>query len=177
MNGLIELGVLFNLRLTAKPSVLIGTALVIAIWTPVTALVFGVPWGLALLAGLFAALLHWLSEFIHQLGHAWAARRVGHPMRGIRFWGVLSSSIYPSDEGDLMAGVHIRRALGGPLFSLILSILGGLLLLTSSELAPVWRSLLWFFFIENFVVLTLQIFVPLGFNDGGTLFYWLRHRS
>ena len=123
MNGLIELGALFNLRLTAKPSVLIGTALVIAIWTPVTALLFGVPWGLALLTGLFAALLHWLSEFIHQLGHAWAARRVGHPMRGIRFWGVLSSSIYPSDEGDLPAGIHIRRALGGPMFSFILSIL------------------------------------------------------
>lgn len=53
--------------------------------------------------------------------------------------------------------------------------LGAVLALTPG-LAPAWRSLLWFFFIENFVVFTLQVFAPLGFNDGGTLYYWLRWR-
>ncbi len=177
MKKLFELGTLFGLRLTAKPSVLAGTVIVWAVWAVVSALVFDTGWSLALLLGLLAAPLHWLSEFIHQLGHAWAARRVRHPMIGIRFWGVLSSSIYPGDEGDLPAGVHIRRALGGPLFSLVLSLLGGIVLVLTPDLAPAWRSLLWFFFIENFFILTLQVFVPLGFNDGGTVFYWLRHRA
>lgn len=173
---LIELGTLFGLRLTAKPSVLGGTALVWAVWTAVTALVFGLGWGQALLVGLGATLLHWLSEFIHQLGHTWAARGVGHPMLGIRLWGLLSTSIYPASEGDLPAGVHIRRAVGGPFFSLILSLVGGLLLFLALDPAPAWRSLLWFFFLENFFILTLQVFVPLGFNDGGTLWHWLRRR-
>jgi hypothetical protein len=173
---LIELGTLFGLRLTAKPSVLGGTALVWALGMAVTALVFGVGWGGALIVGLGVAIVHWLSEFTHQLGHAWAARRVGQPMIGIRFWGLLSTSIYPRDEGDLPAGVHIRRALGGPFFSLLLSLIGGLLLILAPAPAPAWRSLLWFFFLENFVILTLQVFVPLGFNDGGTLWHWLRRR-
>lgn len=177
MKKLIELGTLFGLRLTARPSVLIGTMVVWVIWTVVSALVFDIGWSLALLLGLLAAPLHWLSEFIHQLGHAWAARRVGWPMIGIRFWGVLSTSIYPANEGDLPAGVHIRRALGGPLFSLVLSLLSGIVLVLTPDLAPAWRSLLWFFFLENFFILTLQVFVPLGFNDGGTVFYWLRRRA
>lgn len=176
-NKLVELGTYFGLRLTAKPSVLAGTLVVWALWAGVTALIFGVEWGQALLVGFLAAVLHWLFEFIHQLGHAWAGRRVGHSMIGIRFWGLLSTSIYPADEGDLPAGVHIRRALGGPFFSLILSLLSAILLILTPDFAPAWRSLLWFIFIENFFVLTLQVLIPLGFNDGGTLYYWLRHRS
>jgi hypothetical protein len=38
-----------------------------------------------------------------------------------------------------------------------------------------WLAL--FFFLENFVVFTLEVFLPLGFNDGSTLLYWLRRRS
>ena len=38
-----------------------------------------------------------------------------------------------------------------------------------------WLSL--FFLVDNFFVLTLQVILPLGFNDGSTILYWLRHRE
>jgi hypothetical protein len=38
-----------------------------------------------------------------------------------------------------------------------------------------WLAL--FFFLENFIVFTLQVFVPLGFNDASTLLYWMRKRQ
>ena len=79
------------------------------------------------IGAVMAVVLHWASEFVHQLGHAWAARRVGYPMTGIRFWGVLSTSLYPSDELPLPAALHIRRALGGPMASLLLSVAAALL--------------------------------------------------
>src|SRR4051812_22543551 len=67
----------------------------------------------AVILALAATALHWLSEFLHQLGHATAARSTGYPMVGIHFWGLLSSSRYPADEPVLPRSVHIRRALGG----------------------------------------------------------------
>ena len=33
-----------------------------------------------------------------------------------------------------------------------------------------------FLFVENLLVFTLQAFIPLGFNDGSTLWHWLRRR-
>src|SRR5258708_18627404 len=68
----------------------------------------------ALGAAFVAVLLHYLSVLVHQLGHAWAARRTGYPMSGIRigFLGVLGSTLYPPQERALPAAIHIRRALG-----------------------------------------------------------------
>ena len=61
--------------------------------------VFNIPIGSALLGGVIVVILHWFSELVHQLGHAWAARRTGYPMIGIRCgtFGVFATSLYPPD--------------------------------------------------------------------------------
>jgi hypothetical protein len=137
-------------------------------------------WGLAplpgLLGGLIALLLHWFSSVLHQGGHAVAARRTGYPMREIRLLHLLSTSIYPRDEPDLPAEIHIRRALGGPTASLLASLVGfGLVwLVQSHELAYL---LALFFAFENLLVFGLGAFIPLGFTDGSTLLEWWPQRG
>lgn len=95
-------------------------------------------------------------------------------MMGIRFgsFGLLAASQYPLDEPELPAVIHIRRALGGPIGSLIASLLAGgiALLLRNTGGVPWWVTL--FFFLDNFVVFTLGSLLPLGFTDGSTLLVW-----
>jgi hypothetical protein len=141
--------------------------------------VFNIPIGSALLGGLIVVGLHWFSELVHQLGHAWAARRTGYPMIGIRCGalGIFATSLYPPDEPPLPAAVHIRRALGGPIFSACLSAAAFLAVLVAARGAEaMWGFVLWFFFLENLFVMTLQVFVPLGFNDGATIWRWARQK-
>jgi hypothetical protein len=67
----------------------------------------------ALLVGLGFAVFHEIGQFVHQLGHALAARATGYPMTGVRYeWG-FSYSEYPSNEPPLPDNVHIQRSLGG----------------------------------------------------------------
>jgi hypothetical protein len=157
------------------PSALVGSLALWALLSAVGIWLLGLAAGAALLGGLVAVFLHWFSEIVHHLGHAWAARRTGYPMAGIQLWGVLSSSVYPRDEPPLPAMLHIRRALGGPIASLLLTLVAGLLAaaLHSSGGIAWWVALL--FVLENLFVFTLQVFIPLSFNDGGTILYWLRH--
>jgi hypothetical protein len=164
----ITLGNLFHLRLSARRSAWVAFLLVWAALAIVALVWLKAAPGAALAGALAAAVLHWLSELAHQLGHAWAARRSGYPMSGIRFWGPLSTCLYP-DEPELPARVHIRRALGGPLASLCLSILAGLLALWVYPVGGLQFYILVFFFLDNFFVLTLGAFLPLGFTDGSTL--------
>lgn len=126
------------------------------------------PGWLALVVGLLAAVLHWLSVLTHHLGHAWLAQNTGHPMNGVHFWGPLAISRYPRAEGSLPDRVHIRRALGGPLASLALGMLTGLFW---GLLPPhTWpRTLVGFIALDNLLVLTLGALMPLPFTDGGTL--------
>ena len=172
------LGTLAGLRLTAIPAAVIGS---IGLYVIVIMLMaaFNIPIGSALLGGLIVVSLHWFSELMHQLGHAWAARRTGYPMSGIRFGtlGVLATSLYPPDEPALPARVHIRRALGGPIFSAWLSAIAFIVILvTAHGTDAMWAFVWWFFFLENLFVMTLQVFIPLGFNDGATLWRWIRKR-
>jgi Zn-dependent protease len=151
----------------------------IALWAvlaALAALLLQIQAGTAVAMGLAALILHWFSEFVHQLGHAVAAQRTGHPMIGVRFWGLLSTSLYPEEEPPLPADVHIRRALGGPVASLVLSFIAwALMAATRAEGGPVWWVAV-FFLAENALFLTLQAFIPLGNNDGATLWRWLRRR-
>jgi len=130
----------------------------------------------AVVLALAAVALHWLSEFLHQLGHATAARTTGYPMVGIHFWGLLSSSRYPPDEPTLPRSVHARRALGGPTLSLIVTLFAiVLLLLLRSGTSAWWLAL--FLFLDNLLVFTIGAFLPLGFIDGSTLLNLYRDRS
>ncbi len=94
-------------------------------------------------------------------------------MSGILFgvFGLLARDHYPADEPELPPAIHIRRALGGPIASALLSVIFFLLL-------PVWPgNWYWlglFILLENVFALTLQVFIPLSFNDGGTILKNLR---
>ncbi len=165
----ISLGHMAGLRISALPSALIGA---VGLWTLLTmlgAVIIPLPIGSAIIGGLLATLAHFLSELLHQLGHAFAARRTGYPMTGVRYWFVLGTSIYPSNEPALPGRIHIQRALGGPPISLLIGLIAGVLTLFVNGLAS-WVLL--FIAIDNFFVLGLGAFLPLGFTDGSTILAW-----
>jgi hypothetical protein len=132
--------------------------------------------GQAILVGFTAVLLHWLGELFHQLGHAWVARRTGYPMQKMVSWLVLLSSCYPLDEPPLHATIHIRRALGGPAASLLITLLAGSMLFMLPTDGTIVRGLTAFVFWENLLIFFLGAFVPLGFTDGSTLLTWWPRR-
>ena len=126
-----------------------------------------------IVGGLIATLMHLTATLWHQLGHAIAARRTGHPMMGVRLWLLLGASVYPHDEGDLPAAVHIQRALGGPIANLVLTILvGGVALILDPSNGVAWWLFV-FWFLDNSLIFTLGALLPLGFNDGSTILHWL----
>lgn len=172
----IQLGRLFGLQISVFPPALAGTFIV---WSGLAlALFYGIklPLGESIFFGLIATLLHWTSELIHSLGHAYAAKRTGYPMIGITFGALalFALTLYPKDEPDLPPSIHIRRALGGPIINGLLSIVLYLFL-------PLWHGdWLWiglFALLENIFVYTLQVFLPLGFNDGSTILNNLRRKA
>ncbi len=166
-----RLGRLAGLTISAEPSALAATlglgalAATVAAWRGVRG-----PQALGVAPAVVA--LHWAGELGHQWGHATAARYAGYPMIGLRLWGPLSASLYPPDEPDLPAAVHIRRALGGPTASALISLTAALVFSRVSPRRRVLRALAGFALLENLLVFTLGAFVPLGFNDGSTLLYW-----
>ncbi|MGD9100712.1 MAG: hypothetical protein PVF45_09550 [Anaerolineae bacterium] len=173
----IKLGQVAGLNLSASPSALTGSVVLWALVGGAAAGLLNVPLGEALVGGLVAVIAHWTSDIVHHLGHAWAARQTGHPMTGVRLWGVIGISLYPPDEPTLPAEVHIRRALGGPLASALLTLLAAVVALA---LRPVDQTPGWvgaFFFLDNLLFLTLGAFMPLGFTDGSTLLEWWGKRG
>jgi hypothetical protein len=169
-----RLGTLAGLRLSARPSALFSALVLWIVLSGVGFALLALAPLTAILIALLAVALHWLSELFHQLGHAKAARRTGYPMMGIEFWLLLSSSLYPPAEPNLPARTHIRRALGGPIASLVFTALAGLATLALHALGNVlwWAAL--FFLLDNLLVFTLGALLPLGFTDGSTLLYWRR---
>jgi hypothetical protein len=174
----IDLGTVGGLKLTATPAALIGSAVLWAIITVIGMVALNFPFGSALLGGLIAILLHWVAEIVHCFGHAAFARQTGYPMSGIvmgTHGGLLATTVYPPDEPNLPDAVHLQRALGGPFISLQLSLIGGLVLFALSQgERSLWWWLSLFFFLENFFVYTLQAIIPVGFNDGSTIWRILR---
>jgi hypothetical protein len=181
----IELGDVAGLRITAFPNALIGF---IGLWVILSIIAIVLPLlppPHAILGAFSCTLLHFFSEFWHQLGHSWAARRTGYPMIGVRFWWLLGQSIYPKDEPPLPGKTHIQRALGGPTASFLLTMIAGVLHLISALLianAPLEETypsylvaffhITLFFFLDNLLVFTLGAFLPLGFTDGSTILRW-----
>ena len=169
MLGEIKLGRVAGLQLSALPSAIISA---IGLWTLLAflaAVIGSLPIGTAIVGSLFATLLHFTSETLHQLGHAYAAKRTGYPMLGIRFWFVLGTSVYPLDEPTLPGRIHIQRALGGPIASVLLGAIATVL----AAVIQHWLGLLLFFFaVDSLVVMGLGAFLPLGFTDGSTILTW-----
>lgn len=169
-----NLGTLFGLNLSAVPSAFISTILLWLVLSGIAIGLLNLSLVEAIVAALIAVALHWLSETAHQLGHAFVARRVGYPMRGIRYWGLLSFSLYPRDEPALPGAIHIRRALGGPVTSFLVTLVAAAIVFAMNVAGL--RGVVWylalFCLLENLLVFTLGALLPLGFNDGGTLVKW-----
>ncbi len=169
-----KLGNIAGLTLGARPPAIAGSVVLFILLIGVAVWFLRLPIGDAVVGSLVAVIIHWFSVLAHQLGHAWAAHRTGHPMTGVLLGslGLLGASLYPHDEPSLPAEVHIRRALGGPAGSLLASLLAALiaLALRSSGGLPWWLAV--FTFLDNFIVFALGSFLPLGFTDGSTLLKW-----
>lgn len=168
-----RLGRLGGLWLSARPSALAGA---LGMWLLLGALatrLLGLPRGAAARVAGAAVGAHWLSGIWHHLGHAFAARTTGYPMQGIRLWGILATSVYPTDEPSLPPALHLRRALGGPLASAALAALAALGLRATGDARPATKWLLRWIALDNLLTYTLQLLIPVGFNDGTTLWRWL----
>ena len=122
--------------------------------------------------GLLAAALHWLVLLIHHLGHAVAAATTGYPMRGLRLWWWLATSLYPKDEPELPARLHITRALGGPTASVLLALVGFFLARLFGAQSPLLRLLALLVALDSLLVFGIGALLPLGFSDGSTLLRW-----
>lgn len=155
----------------------VGTAVLWLLFTLLAWWLLPLSVGATIVMGVLFTLLHWLGEWLHQMGHALAARRVGYPMQRIRTWYALAAGLYPKDEPPLPAETHIRRALGGPAMSLFLSVVGAVLVGVLRPLGGIPYYLAVFFALENFFVFFLGAFLPLGFTDGSTLLYWWPKRG
>jgi len=126
--------------------------------------------------GFLAMVIHFTSEWWHQMGHAQAAEQTGYPMRSMEFVGPLALSKYPGNEGMLSAEVHIQRALGGPIFSFLLAIVSGTIALILRPLGGPALVLAFFTFLDNLLVFSIGALLPLGFTDGSSLLQWWGHR-
>ena len=177
MSKIYSLGTFAGLKLLARPSAFIGLLLLWLGLTSFTWRLMDFPPDQALAAGLGSAFLHYVSELLHNMGNAWAARKVKHPMEGVLFWGLLATSLYPRDEKGVSPRDHIQRALGGPLASLIVSLVTGIQLLVVSPqaalLPPAIPFIAMFLFWDNLLIFTIGAILPLGFSDGSTILqYW-----
>ncbi len=172
-----KLGHMAGLDLSVEPSWLFGSLALFVVVSAIGLAGLALTLGEAIALGVLCVVLHWLAEALHQLGHARAASQTGHPMCGIRFGtrGVLSTAMYPADEPVLPASTHIHRALGGPKASALFSLLAALLVAALWNVNAIGRWSALFFFVDNFLVLTLGAFLPLGFTDGSTILQWRRN--
>jgi len=179
---------LFGLRVSISPAGALSFAALVVVTAWLAGWWLHLPLAAAVLAGVLSVLIFFVSELLHQLGHAWAASRTGYPMTGIHFFLMLAASIYPPDEPVLAPSLHVRRALGGFWVNVVV----GLLVVPAAlalwprgtELLPTLPSLLaWvaaFTAVTNILVLGLGALIPLplpggGVTDGGTLLkYWRR---
>ena len=169
-----HLGRLAGLSLSLEPAFFIGTLILWVGLGGAGVVLLDLPFFQAILAGLVGTLLYWLTYLVHHLGHAYAARRTGYPMSGIRVgtYLFLGTSLYPREEDPLPAHIHIRRALGGPVGSFLFAILAGILAFLLRPLGEVFWWLAIFASLTSFVVFTLGSLLPLGFTDGSTLLEW-----
>ena len=147
-----RLGHIYGLSIFAMGNVFPSGLILTVILAAVGLLVFDLGLAAGLIGALLATLLHYGFELFHNIGHAWMARRTGYPMSGMLYWTVLGRSLYPRDEPDLPSKIHLRRALGGPLASLLLAGIGGLLYGSIPEGTSIIRLLAGFILYDNLIV-------------------------
>jgi Zn-dependent protease/CBS domain-containing protein len=118
VNGNISLGRIGGVQVRVSWSWLVIFALIV--WTLADG-VFpsqnpGLSRGTHLAMAVVAALLFFVSILLHELGHAWQARREGLEVDGITLW--LFGGVSQFKSGFPSAGAEFRIAIAGPLVSL-----------------------------------------------------------
>lgn len=176
LNRSFQLGKFQGLKIRAKPSVFPAALLIWAITAFLGFKVFKLKPAKAAIGGILALIIHFLSEGWHQIGHANMAEQTGYPMEGVEFWGPLASSTYPENEGMLGPDIHIQRAVGGPIFSLTLSLITGVIAIALRPIGGSALLLAYFTLLDNLLVFTIGALLPLGFTDGSTILHWMGHR-
>lgn len=129
----------------------------------------------AILAACVALALHWLAVLVHNYGHFFVAKRIGYPSTGLLLRLIFARVNYPEDEGELTPQIHLKRALSGPLFSLILALL--VVPIALAWLIPrdgIAQFLGYWLVLDYGWVFTFgALFPPMRFewftNDGGTI--------
>lgn len=177
MNQSFSIGRISGLEIRVRPMAILAALLLWALFSVIGSKKWQYAPRKAVWGGITAVFLHYLSDLWHHLGHKRAAEITGFPMAGVEFWGPLATSIYPDDEPNLSADIHIQRALGGPIASAVLSLIGGLLWLVLRPVGDIYALLAAIFFLDNWFVLTLGAFLPLGFTDGSTILRWWPYRN
>ncbi|PJF21125.1 MAG: hypothetical protein CUN56_12675 [Phototrophicales bacterium] len=171
-----------NFHITVASSAYQAMVGVFAVFTVIGLIMFGdILQGV--IFGIGVVVIHWMNELLHNIGHYIASRRVGYPMRGIRFWGVLASSIYPKDEGALPPRVHIQRAAGGPIFSAFITLLYVVMFVITQAQGGVGMLLL-FGILDGLLVFTVGALMPVHMltrlpieTDGDTILRYLSRSS
>jgi hypothetical protein len=161
VNQRLSLGRWFGLALTISPLALIMYLALAPLSMLASILLFRLDAPAAAWSGAVVSAGLFVSDWLHQWGHALAAKWTGHPMSGIHFYSLFSNSQYPPDEPALPPGIHIRRALGGFWINLLIGLLLGA---AASSLGPAGGGLGWAtsaLAFLNFVVLGLGALLPL----------------
>jgi Zn-dependent protease/CBS domain-containing protein len=122
MNGNLTLGRLGGVQIQIHWSWVVVFALIV--WS-LAATVFpsqnpGLSDGVHLAMGVVAALVFFASVLLHELGHAWQARREGMEIDGITLW--LFGGVAQFKGGFPSPGAEFRVAIAGPLVTLVLSV-------------------------------------------------------
>jgi Zn-dependent protease/CBS domain-containing protein len=164
MNGNLTLGRLGSVQVRINWSWLVVFALIV--WS-LAASVFpsqnpDLSDGVHLAMGVAAALLFFTSVLLHELGHAWQARRDGLEIDGITLW--LFGGMAQFKGAFPNPGAEFRIAIAGPLVTVVLS--GGFALLALAGLpSAVDGVAAWL----GYINLTLLVFnlIPALPLDGG----------
>lgn len=179
MNQRISLGRWLGLQLTISPLALLCYAAVILLSALGSLVLVGLDLGTALWSAVVVALAMFIFEWLHQWGHALAAKRTGYPMVGIHFFSLFSFSIYPADEPALPPQTHIRRALGGFWINLLIGLLLGAAAINLWANGSVLGWITAVNAVWNFFILGLGALVPINLpgvliNDGASLLHHWR---
>ena len=175
----IILGTFFGLKTTISPMGILWFFLLIPITGALAAWTMSLSFGEAVVAGCLSAMVMYLGEWAHQLGHAMAARRVGYPMSGVHWAWWLSASVYPKDEPPLPPGIHIQRALGGFWINVVIGVLLAPLAWYLWPDGGLWAWVAGFSAAYNFFILGLGALTPIDIPgvftiDGGTIWHYWR---
>jgi Zn-dependent protease len=167
VNGNVTLGRLGGVEVRLNWSWLVILALLV--WT-LSDGVFpaqdpGLSHGTYLAMGVVAAVLFLVSVLLHELGHAWIARREGVEIDGITLW--LFGGVTQFKSRFVSAGSEFRIAIAGPLVSIAIGVIS-ILVAQAGLPSAVDGVAAWL----GYINLTLAVFnlIPALPLDGGRVF-------